>query len=90
MPDTSRPAVHVKENLAGWWDVTMESAPPGAHGSRKLAQYTSEFQAREAGRANAVHLEADLVIHQASGPTIYQSFDADAGGLTAPSDDPPR
>ena len=67
----------------------MEAAESG-DGDRKLAQYTSEFQAREAGRANAVHLEVDLVIHQAAGPTIYQSFDADAGGLTAPADAPRR
>ena len=91
MSDTSRPAVHVRENLAGWWDVTMEAEPSGTAGSaRKLAQYTSEFQAREAGRANALHLEADLVIHQASGPTIYQAFDAEAGALTAPSADAPH
>ena len=90
MPDTSRPAVHVRENLAGWWDVTMEGEQSGAGRPRKLAQYTSEFQAREAGRANALHLETDLVIHQASGPTLYQAFDAAAGALTAPSDAPHR
>jgi hypothetical protein len=89
LPDTSRPAVHVRENLAGWWDVTMES--DGAAGDeRKLAQYTSEFQAREAGRVNALHLEADLVIHQAFGPTLYHAFDDRTGALSEPSADRPR
>jgi hypothetical protein len=74
-----RPVVHVRENLAGWWDVTVDDAG----GLRQLAQYTSEFQAREAGRANAQRFEADLVIHQASGPSMYLTFDATTGTLIA-------
>ena len=69
----------------------METVPAGADGARRIAQYTSEFQAREAGRVNALHLEADLVIHQSSGPTLYQAFDGAAGALSEPSaDGPPR
>lgn len=81
MSHPPRPVVHVRENLAGWWDVTVDDAAR----SRRLAQYTSEFQAREAGRANAEHLEADLVIHQAFGPTMFQAFDETTGGLSAAS-----
>jgi len=77
-----RPVVHVRENLAGWWDVTVEDA----RRPRELAQYTSEFQAREAGRVNAQRLEADLVIHQAFGPSMYQAFDETTGTLSAASE----
>jgi hypothetical protein len=52
-------------------------------GPRQLAQYTSEFQAREAGRINAQRLEADLIIHQAFGPSMYMAFDAATGTLSA-------
>lgn len=86
MSHPSRPVVHVRENLAGWWDVTMDDAGR----QRQLAQYTSEFQAREAGRVNARHLEADLVIHQASGPTVYLAFDETTGTLSAASERPPN
>jgi hypothetical protein len=79
---SSRPVVHVRENLAGWWDVTMDDAGR----LRQLAQYTSEFQAREAGRANARHLEADLMIHQAFGPTLHMTFDETTGNLSAASE----
>lgn len=86
MHHTSRPVVHVRENLAGWWDVTVDDLP----GTTKLAQYTSEFQAREAGRVNAVRLEADLIIHQGVGPSMYQAFDEKTGTLGAASERLPR
>ena len=82
MTHSSRPVVHVRENLAGWWDVTVDDA----RGSRQLAQYTSEFQAREAGRVNAVRLEADLIIHQGVGPSMFQAFDERTGTLSAASE----
>ena len=40
-----------------------------------IAQYTTEFQAREAGRVNARRLQADLAIHQPPGPTLYWTYD---------------
>ena len=54
----------MRERFAGWWDVSVTSDGT----NEKLAQYTTEFQAREAGRVNAVRLGADLEIHQAAGP----------------------
>lgn len=72
--------VRVSENLAGWWDVTFDDGV-----RQNLAQYTTEFQAREAGRVNAVRLQADLEIHPGSGPLTYQKFLAETGTLGAPS-----
>ncbi len=86
MSHPPRPVVHVRENLAGWWDVTVDDS----RGPLKLAQYTSEFQARESGRLNAQRLEADLVIHQSLGPTMYQAFDTATGTLSAASERLPR
>ena len=40
-----------------------------------IAQYTTEFQARESGRVNARRLHADLAIHQPPGPTIHWTYD---------------
>ena len=53
-------------------------------GGAILAQFTTEFQARESGRINASRLRADLEIHQRPpGPTLYWSFDAADGLLKA-------
>lgn len=48
-----------------------------------LAQFTTEFQAREAGRVNARRLQADLAIHQPPGPTLYWMYD-DATDIMKP------
>ena len=74
----------MRERFAGWRDVSVTSDGT----NEKLAQYTTEFQAREAGRVNAVRLGADLEIHQAAGPTTYQRFDDRTGNLLAPALDP--
>ena len=66
--ETTREVVHVLPNQGGWWDVKTQSGVV-------LAQYTTEFQAREAGRVNARRLHADLAIHQPPAPTIYWMYD---------------
>ena len=60
--------VHVSPNRGGWWDVKTQAGVV-------LAQFTTEFQAREAGRVNARRLQADLAIHQPPGPTVYWVYD---------------
>ena len=76
MTDQIRNVVHVVANPGGWWDVKT-------HGGSILAQFTTEFQARESGRVNASRLCADLEIHQPPGPTLYWTFDETDGTLKA-------
>ena len=67
--------VHVRHVPAGWWEVATDDGI-------SLAQHTSEFTAREAGRIHAVRLQADLVIDQGPAPAIYEVFDEATGRLT--------
>ena len=67
-PEAVREVVHVRHNRGGWWDVTTQAGAV-------LAQFTTEFQARESGRVNARRLRADLAIHQPPGPTLYWVYD---------------
>ena len=76
MTDEIRHVVHVVANPGGWWDVNLD-------GGSILAQFMTEFQARESGRVNASRLQADLEIHQPPGPTLYWSFDKSDGLLKA-------
>jgi len=64
----TREVVHVLRNTGGWWDVKTDDGVV-------IAQYTTEFQARESGRVNARRLHADLAIHQPPGPTIHWTYD---------------
>lgn len=57
--------IRVRKNPSGWWEV---AGPDG----ELLAQYTSEFQARAAGRIHAGVLDVDLMIHQPDGPPIHE------------------
>ena len=76
MTQTIRGVVTVIENPGGWWDVRTEA---GAI----LAQFTTEFQARESGRVNARRLGSDLEIQQSPGPTLYWTYDVSDGTLKA-------
>jgi hypothetical protein len=60
--------VHVIPNPQGWWDIRTDVG-------EVLVRYLSEWQAREAGRAAAETMKADLAIHQFSGPVKYERFD---------------
>ena len=76
MTEPIRNLVHVVETLGGWWDVKTQSGTI-------LGQFTTEFQARDAGRISARRLQADLAIHQNSGPTLFWMYD-DAEGTMKP------
>ena len=76
MTDEIRSVIQVVANPGGWWDVRRK-------GGSILAQFMTEFQARESGRINARRLHADLEIDQAPGPTLYWSFDEADGTLKA-------
>lgn len=60
--------VHVVHNPLGWWDIRVDTG-------EVLIRYISEFQAWEAGRIAAEQIEADLAIHEHSGPVRYELFD---------------
>ena len=83
MTDHLRPTVYVTFHSAGWWDIRS------ADGT-SLAQHTSEFTAREAGRVYALHLRADLVIRQAHGPDLCERYDAKDGTLKQAVSGPTR
>ena len=77
MTDPTRDVVHVMQHTSGWWNVRTA-------GGQVLAQFPSEFQARESGRLNAQRLHADLEIHQGPGPSVHWHFD-DADGMMKPT-----
>ena len=79
MTEQIRSVIQVVANPGGWWDVRRK-------GGSVLAQFMTEFQARESGRINASRLRADLEIDQAPGPTLYWLFDEADGTLKAQPD----
>lgn len=76
MADAPRTVVHVIENPGGWWDVKTQAGS-------LLAQFTTEFQARESGRITAQRLHADLIIYQDPAPALHWTFD-EADGTIKP------